>query len=96
MALSRIAKAERIASLAEHPSADVRLAAVVALQRQKSGLVASFLGDASDRVVLQAARAIHDLPIEFAEPELAGLIERQMNSDAIDSTCSQCKLPNRR
>lgn len=51
-----------------------RLVLVVALGKQKSPLVAQFLHDTSDRVVLEAARIIWDSPIVEAQPQLAALI----------------------
>lgn len=62
-------------TLLDHSSEEVRLAAVVALRRQSSPKVAQFLADPSERVVLEAARAIHDdFSIEEALPALARLI----------------------
>jgi quinoprotein glucose dehydrogenase len=51
----------------------VRGAAAVALRRLQSPLVATFLKDADETVVLDAARAIHDTPIAAALPVLAAL-----------------------
>jgi quinoprotein glucose dehydrogenase len=83
MYLSRAAKAKRIAELTDHQSVPVRLAAVVALRRQKRGTVAEFLNDPDPKVVLEAARAIHDTPIEFSMGALAGLIQRPLPGDAL-------------
>ena len=64
---------EQIASKAGEKSVALRGAAAVALRRLSSPLVARFLKDADETVVLDAARAIHDVPIEAAFPELAAL-----------------------
>ncbi len=63
-----------VASLLEHdedPSGAVRLALVVALRRLRSPEVARFLRDADPLVAADAARAIHDVPIEAATAALA-------------------------
>jgi quinoprotein glucose dehydrogenase len=60
-----------LASLVTDPSPRVRLAAVVALRRRMSDGVATFLDDADPRVATEAARAIHDLPLEGAWSDLA-------------------------
>ena len=54
----------------------VRLAAVVALRRQKAPEVATFLNDADPKVVAEAARAINDELITAALPKLAALITK--------------------
>ena len=82
MYLTRAVKADRIAALAQHPKASVRLLGVIALRRLSSGSVAKFLRDADPRVVLEAARAIHDKPIEFATAALAELIQQPPWHDA--------------
>ena len=68
-ALEGIGKAD---TLLNHPSAEVRLCAVVVLRRLANPIVAKFLEDISELVVLEAARAIHDdFSIEEALPDLA-------------------------
>jgi len=52
-------------------SEETRLLAVLAMRRQGSPMVAKFLSDESLRVALEAARAIHDVPIMEALPQLA-------------------------
>lgn len=73
-ALSRCAKSEELAALAQDASTARRIAAVVALRLQKSARTADFLRDADPLVVAEAARAIYDVPIAEALPALAGLI----------------------
>ena len=79
-ALSRVADAETLGSLVDHENTAVRLAAVVALGKQRSGAVSAFLSDSDRAVVLQAARTIHDLPLSFAMNDLASLIKSKMDS----------------
>ncbi len=61
--------------LADDPSADVRIGGVICLRRNADAGVAGFLDDVDPRVVLEAARAIHDQPIPAALPALAALLE---------------------
>ncbi|QEH38713.1 HEAT repeat protein [Aquisphaera giovannonii] len=51
----------------------VRRAAVVAMRRHEDPAVADFLDDADPTIVLEAARAINDVPIGPAMPRLATL-----------------------
>jgi quinoprotein glucose dehydrogenase len=66
-----------------HPSPAARLGLLLALRRLESDQVASFLSDADPRLVVEAARAIHDTPIPAALPKLAGLISHEMQDDAL-------------
>jgi quinoprotein glucose dehydrogenase len=54
-------------------SSAVRMAALQAMRRTENAAIAQFLGDRDPRFVLEAARAINDLPIEAALPKLAAL-----------------------
>ncbi len=74
MGLTGCADAATLAARANHASASVRGAAVVALRRLQSPQVAAFLKDADPSVVLEAARAIYDMPIPEAMPALAALL----------------------
>jgi quinoprotein glucose dehydrogenase len=75
-ALASCATEEQLLALGTHGSVDVRVAAVVALRRQKEARVAQFLADADARVVVEAARAIYDEQLLDALPALAKLVER--------------------
>ena len=81
MGLVGCATPEQIAAKTAHPSVALRGAAAVALRRLKSPLVAAYLKDADATVVLDAARAIHDVPIESALPALAALTEQKNIKD---------------
>jgi len=71
MALTWIGDASAIASAASDENAGVRMAALLTWRRMKSPEVARFLDDPDARLVLEAARAIHDLPLPEALPALA-------------------------
>ena len=73
--LAGCASPEVLAAMATHRSRAVRLAAVVALRRLNSPLVGKFLADSDSKIVLEAARAIHDVPIGEAFPALAALVD---------------------
>ncbi|TWU49125.1 PVC-type heme-binding CxxCH protein [Rubripirellula reticaptiva] len=75
--LASAISSKSIGELTTHPNESVRRAAVVALRRQKSGVLSKFLADASPLVVLEAARAIHDQPVPMALQSLASLIEKE-------------------
>ncbi|CAN5916819.1 c-type cytochrome [soil metagenome] len=73
MGLVGCATPEQIATKLKDPSVGLRGAAVVALRRFMSPLIASFLKDTDESIVLEVARAIHDVPIQEAMPALAEL-----------------------
>jgi quinoprotein glucose dehydrogenase len=75
MALAALADAKTLQPLANDKLASVRLAAVIALRRQERPEVADFLKDEDPWIVLEAVRAISDLPIPAALPKLATLID---------------------
>jgi quinoprotein glucose dehydrogenase len=77
MALAALSDAKTLQQLAADKSVGVRLAAVVALRRQERPEVADFLKDQNPLVVLEAARAVNDLPIPAALPRLAALLGDQ-------------------
>jgi len=71
MGLAGCGDVATLAAKANHPSVAVRGGAVVALRRLKSAQIAAFLKDADQTIVLEAARAIYDVPIPAAMPALA-------------------------
>ena len=72
-----------IVDLHSHPSSAIRLASVVALRKLKSAELGRFLMDPAPEVALEAARAVHDLPINDAMQALADLIEIPSDSDPL-------------
>lgn len=79
MGLVGIGDSDSLEATASDPSADLRLAAVVALRRLRSPGVARFLTDRDEFVATEAARAIHDDDsIPDALPALArAAVERE-------------------
>ena len=74
-AMSRINADKEIELLYNHPSKEVRIAAVVALRTLKSVGISQFLGDKNDLVLMEVARAINDdLSIPAALPNLAATL----------------------
>lgn len=73
MGLVGCATPQELAAKTTSAPVALRGAVAVALRRLKSPLVADFLKDADETVVLDAARAIHDVPIEAAMPALAAV-----------------------
>ncbi len=59
--------------VAGDPSPSVRMGVLLAMRRLGDPEVARFLKDADPRLVLEAARAINDMPIDAAMPALADL-----------------------
>lgn len=71
-----LAKAEDAGALAElagHVTAPVRMGAVIALRRLQHPGLTAFLNDTDPLIVLEAARAIHDVPVTAGLPALAKL-----------------------
>ena len=83
MGLAGVSSEESLAELSsvEFPQ-PVRLAAVVALRMSESPLLTEFLNDPEIDVVVEAARAIHDLNITQAIPTLA---ELRITADSPDA-----------
>ena len=75
-ALAAIDDDKALALLPGHPSAAVRIAAVVALRRMRNSGVARFLNDGDEGVAVEAARAVNDEGgIPGALPTLAAMLE---------------------
>ncbi|MFK8019715.1 MAG: PQQ-dependent sugar dehydrogenase [Pseudomonadales bacterium] len=73
MALTLLNDEPSLAALAKHPSPVLRLASLLAYRRLESIKLAGFLHDEDVSVVVEAARAIHDLRLLPAMAELARL-----------------------
>ncbi|HTA31612.1 MAG TPA: PVC-type heme-binding CxxCH protein [Candidatus Cybelea sp.] len=65
-------------------SRSVRMAALLTMRRLHSPSLAIFLHDSDPLVVLDAARAINDVPINEAMPQLAALIAQPTQSEPLD------------
>jgi quinoprotein glucose dehydrogenase len=83
MALVGAGDREALRSLARDPAAAVRLAVLLVYRRLESPDVAQFLDDPEPRLVLEAARAIYDVPIADALPRLAALVTRPQLSEPL-------------
>jgi quinoprotein glucose dehydrogenase len=84
MALVGCAKPDQLAKLAKDSSSGIRMAALLALRRLQRAEVAAFLSDADPTIALEAARAINDLPITAALPDLAKFGDPAALSGAVD------------
>lgn len=82
MGLAGCADPEQLAAKVSDGNAAVRVAAVIALRRQKSPSIAAFLRDGDKSIVLEAARAIYDVPIDSAMPALADVLSDARNANA--------------
>ncbi len=72
-----------VKALATHGSRSVRLGVVLAMRRWHDPEIAQFLSDGDLDIVVEAARAIHDLPIAEALPALAKLADQPHDSEAL-------------
>jgi quinoprotein glucose dehydrogenase len=75
-ALSLLETPENLAALKSNPSANIRMAAVIALGRVQSPLLAGFLADPEKAVSDEAIRLINDHDIPEARPQLGELLEK--------------------
>ena len=71
--LARSCPADQLQSLADHAAPAVRIAAVLALRRQRSEALRRFLHDPDPAVLTEAVRAIYDEPVESAMDALRTL-----------------------
>jgi quinoprotein glucose dehydrogenase len=83
MALTGINDTDTLARAAEDSSPAVRMSALLAWRRLEKPEVARFLDDAEPRLVVEAARAINDVPIPAGMPKLAALIEHRGLSEPL-------------
>lgn len=81
MALHRMNDREILLEWSADPDPEIRLVTLLAMRRQGDREIARFLFDQDDRLVLEAARAICDVPIPEAMPALAASIERFIDQD---------------
>jgi quinoprotein glucose dehydrogenase len=85
-ALARIGDADAVQAKAAGASASVRLAVVLVQRRLGDRRVAQFLADADPLVRAEAARAVHDLPMEDQYPALAKLLPKLSAATDDDAT----------
>ena len=76
MALAWLNQREATRLLAAEPQSELRLCAALVMRRWRDPAIARLLQDSDDRVVAEAARAINDLPIPEAFPQLVDLSRR--------------------
>ena len=79
-ALYKIGDADAIYRFANDASSAVRMTVLLALRRFGDERIREFLDDESPQIVVEAARAIHDIPIQAAYPSLAALIDQDLRS----------------
>jgi quinoprotein glucose dehydrogenase len=82
-ALVAIDDADTLNAAAKDSSPSVRLACLLAWRRQAKPEVTAFLHDSEPQLVLEAARAINDLPIAPALPQLAAMIDNPSLPDFV-------------
>ena len=80
-ALFRIDDLDAVLAHADDASRSVRLGVLLVLRHAQDPRIQRFLADADPFLVLEAARAIHDLPIPEALPALATLPAERLPSD---------------
>jgi quinoprotein glucose dehydrogenase len=83
MALTWINDQKALLAAAQDHSPAVRMAVLLTLRRLQSPDVAGFLNDVEPRLVLEAARAIYDVPIPAALPQVAALLSRPGLSESL-------------
>src|SRR5205085_8726046 len=91
MALVGINDLHSLVAAAQDDSAAVRMGALLALRRLERAEIATFLNDKSPLIVTEAARAINDLPISGAIPELAAFGDKiaSQNSEPVPPELSR-------
>ena len=83
MALTWIDDIDSLLAAAKDSSSAVRLGALLAVRRLQRSEIAMFLNDNDPAIVLEAARAINDEPINGAMPDLAALIAKPTTSEPL-------------
>jgi quinoprotein glucose dehydrogenase len=74
---------QRLVAAARGAPPAARLGVILALRRLASEEVARYLDDPEPRLVLEAARAIYDVPIAEALPRLAAILDRAGRDEAL-------------
>jgi quinoprotein glucose dehydrogenase len=78
------ARPEEFGRLVESDRSQTRMAVLLAWRRWEVRVVARFLSDSDPRLVVESARAIHDMPIEDAMTALAAVIDKAYTGSADD------------
>ena len=81
MALAGIHDYDTLTAAITDPSAAVRMASLLAMRRLEFSEISKFLKDKEPAIVLEAARAINDQPVNAAMPDLADLLARNPEGD---------------
>jgi quinoprotein glucose dehydrogenase len=84
MGLVGTAAPAALLAAARDDSRSVRMGVLLAMRRLQWPGIAMFLHDSDPLIVLEAARAINDLPINQAMPQLAALIAQPTPSEPLD------------
>ncbi len=84
MGLVGTADPATLTASAQDSSRSVRMGVLLAMRRLQLPGIAVFLHDADPLIVLEAARAINDVPINDAMPQLAALIDQPTQSEPLD------------
>ncbi len=80
-ALERLRQRAALLAYAADPSPAVRRAVILVLRRWKDPEIARFLADEDRALVAEAARAIHDVPIDEARDALAAALDVAVAGD---------------
>ena len=88
-------KTEAWSRAARDESPKVRMAILLAMRRREDPEIAHFLSDADPLIVVEAARAIHDVPIPDALPSLAKLAVAPSVPVPLCAADSRCQLSAR-
>jgi quinoprotein glucose dehydrogenase len=84
MGLLGTADKSNLVLAAADDSRSVRMAALLVMRRRQLPEIANFLHDSDPLLVLEAARAINDVPILSALPQLAALVQEAGGSEMLD------------
>lgn len=77
VALLKLVDENFLLSLSNSSSRSVRMAIVQVLRRKESSLLTNFLSDLDEDIVLEAVRAIHDVPVETSFESLASMLDNK-------------------
>jgi quinoprotein glucose dehydrogenase len=87
-ALMNIGDFDAIQSAAKNKNVSIRRAALLAMRRMERPEIAQFLNDPEPKLVREAARAINDVPINAAMPQLAAMLQRAAELHSAETTAN--------